>query len=187
MGRTRKRNKILIIILTIIILSFSVAFAYFSESLNINGTTNITPASDSWNIIFDDVVSLKTSGYASGTSNRDSTEKKITFSCEFLAANDSCKLSGSIVNEGTISALYKSSSLNVSTYDGEIQDNNYSDGIISVEFNPPSGWVSGSTVLKTNDKGKFSIKVSLNDVSSIQDSISYTITIKFYFEQSYDN
>lgn len=183
MIKRRFFNSVVIAILLVVVLSLSVAFSAFYQALEVTGVVNMTSQASNWSITFDDIVSLNTTGYATGSSTGGN--KKITFSCEFIAENDSCELTGNIENNGSINALYKSATLQVVKSGIVLQNNsnNYSDDIIEILLTTPVGWIENETLLRTNDIGAFKIKANLKDISSLDESTKYTITVSFNFEQ----
>lgn len=186
MEKNRYRKNVLILILLICVLSLSVAFAAFSQSLNINGTATTEASISNWNISFGNIRTLNTGGYATGNSSKDTTEKSITFTCEFVAANDNCELTANIVNKGTINALYTNANLTV-TKDAIATQNtstSYDDGIIVINLTPPTGWQENATILKADESGEFKITATLKDLTSLTESTKYTITTTFSFEQA---
>lgn len=176
-------KNIIITVLLLAVLSLSVAFSAFYQVLEITGVANMTSQATNWNISFNDIVSLNTSGYATGGSS--SSTQKITFSCEFIAANDSCELTGNIQNNGSINALYKSATLQVVKNNVVLQssNNSYEDDVVVITLTPPTGWVEDETLLRTDDIGTFKINAKLNDLSLLDVSTKYTITVNFNFEQ----
>lgn len=176
-------KNVIIMVLLLAVLSLSVAFSAFYQALEITGVANMTSQATNWNISFNDIVSLNTSGYATGGSS--SGTQKITFSCEFIAANDSCELTGNIQNNGSINALYKSATLQVVKNSVVLQNSaeSYEDDIIKISLTAPTGWVEDETLLRTNEIGTFKISSNLKDLSSLTESIKYTITVSFNFEQ----
>lgn len=185
MERNRHTKNIIIVVLLISVLSLSIAFSIFSQTLKIEGTANVTSNTTNWNIAFDEITTLNTTGYATGTSNRN-TEQDITFNCEFADSNDTCELSATIVNKGSINALYKGATLTVSSEEIGTQDvsETYNDGIIAVNLVIPTNWNEDVTILKNGESGKFSVQASLIDISVLDSSTKYTVTVKFNFEQS---
>lgn len=186
MEKNRRIKNIFIIVLLVCMCCLSIGYSLFSQFLNIEGVTEVTSQSTSFRIVFGDVETSSVTGYATGNSSLDSTERTITFSCEFISPGDSCEISANIYNKGIINTLYSSSTLTVlkDGTDMGASSKSYDDGIIWVQFTEPSNWTEGSTVLKANDSGSFNVKATLNSNSSLSSAVKYTVSVTFDFEQA---
>ncbi len=166
--------------------SLSIGYSLFSQRLNIEGTVDTKAQSTTFKILFDNVSTSSVVGYATGNSSLDSTNKNITFSCNFISNYDACEISFDIYNRGVINAKYTGYSIAV-TNNGtthSVSGNTYSDGIINLYLINNNDWVADSTVLHTNEYGNFKVRALLGDNSTLSEDEIYTVSINFNFEQA---
>lgn len=184
MEKQRMLKNIVIGVLLVAVISLSVSFAAFTQMLTINGTTTVKSAASNWNIKFSSVNAINTTGYAVGTptSNSTTSQEAITFTCDLMAPGDTCSLSGTIKNAGSIKAKYTGVTLKVS--DTVAANNSFEDSDVSINLIAPATWVANTTVLSTNDTGDFTLNVSAKDSATFTSAKTYTITATFNFDQA---
>lgn len=183
MEKKRSLNNIVIGVLLVCVLCLSVAFAGFSQTLNVTGTANITSASTNWNVKFTAVEALDTDGYATGSAGTiTGSSESITFSCEVKAPGDACTLNGTISNLGSIKALYSGVTLKVNN--AAEADNVFEDNDVTITLTPPATWTANTTTLATNDNGEFSVALEVGADATLASDKTYSITVSFDFDQA---
>jgi hypothetical protein len=183
MEKQRVLKNTVIGVLLVAVLFMSIAFAAFSQQLDVNGTVNVASAANNWNVKFTAFESSGATGYAtSEASTVSGTAETVTFTCNVNAPGDACEFTGTITNQGTIKASYTGAALSV---DSKAQSGlSYSDDNISVEVSEPSGWVANTTTLESSGSGSFTVKVSAPSDATFEAAKSYSITVTFNFEQA---
>lgn len=183
MEKKRTLNNIVIGVLLVCVLCLSIAFAGFSQVLNVTGTANITSASQNWNVKFTSVEALSTEGYATGSSSSiTGSSESITFGCDVKAPGDTCKLTGTISNLGSVKAKYKGVTLKVNNTTEE--DNVFTDSDVTITLTPPASWTANTTVLATNDEAEFDVELVVGANAALATAKSYSITVSFSFDQA---
>ena len=186
--RKRKFKNILIVVLLISIASLSIAYASFSQNLNVTGVTKVL-SSGNWDIAFEKILSTDTTGFATATASKTETEKTLTFRCEFVAIGDSCSISASIINKGTINALFTGFEYSImeNGVEEEIKpdidtDSHFEDETLVINFDKD---FSDNKVFVPGDTGKIDVSVTMQDDASIASTRDrYSIVLKYKFVQT---
>ena len=182
MHRKKKLRNIIILVLVILVFSLSVAYAGFYQVLTINGSVKLLNQG-TWDLAFENISSMNTTGYATGTRSRDETEKNIVFSCEFVAYGDSCSFTANLSNRGTIDAVLKSYEIVISENGAEVYrgtDTNFSDETITVDF---TNNLDVNSNLLAGNKKEVGISVVLKPDAYAATTDNYSIRIAYNFEQ----
>lgn len=183
MHQRKKMRNIIIIVLLILVFTMSIAYAGFSQLLTVNGTAKLINQG-TWDLAFENISTMNTTGYATGTRSRDETEKNIVFSCEFVAYGDSCSFTANLSNRGTIDAILKSYQITISENGAEVYsgDNlNFTDETITVDF---TNNLDVNSSLPAGNKEEVGISVSLNPDAQAAATDNYSIKISYNFEQA---
>ena len=104
MRRTKKGLYIIFIVL--FLLSVSVGYAFVSETLSINGTTEIYK--NTWDIHFENITLKNGSVSSTNPPIIDNTKLKINFSCDLNEPGDFYQFTIDVVNTGTLDAMIDS-------------------------------------------------------------------------------
>lgn len=206
MEKQKRINTLVICGLIAVVTVMSIGFAAMSQQLQITGTASVKSTSTSWNVYFSEVSSDKantgswaTSPSISTNSTLGNTSNTITFACELLVPGDSCTVTGTVANGGTIDALYTGYNLNVKTGTTANLDSStektvtLDDGVV-VTLTPPS-WTANTTVLipstdtaGTNEvkDGSWTIKMELPETVTTlpSEATTHTVTLDINFKQN---
>lgn len=177
-----RTNKKIIVGLLIFVIAMSVGYAVFGQQLNITGTGSLDY---DWDVHFD---SQFTEDGITGQTAPVITADTITFNAVFTEPGQNKEYTFSVLNEGTIDAFLKSTTLeagenNVAgiTFDYSVSDTN---GSIIPTTNAAVATVNTNTLAKTT--GVHTVKVKLSyesDVPVTGTAKSATFTLKLNYEQ----
>lgn len=103
MEKQRSTQMLVIAVLAVAVLTMSVGFAVFTQTLNINGNTTI--GSSSWNVKFVTDSYMETSGSVTVSSeDRTITGTSITYSVKLTKPGDFYEFTINVKNSGTFNA-----------------------------------------------------------------------------------
>lgn len=193
MEKQRRINTFVICGLMIVLGAMTVGFAALSQRLDINGTALVKSVSSSWNVHFSNVDTSNglagsgtwsTAPSISSDASNNGSSNKISFGCELVAPGDSCEVTATIKNGGSITAKYAGYSL---TIDGESKTGTSVtlDDHVVVTVTPAVDWVANTTELSQNGTGNFVIKMELPSTTEElpSEQSNHTISLSINFEQ----
>ncbi len=182
MHHKKKLRSIIIVILLILVGTLTIAYSGFTQVLTINGTAKVINQG-TWDLVFENISTMNTTGYATGTRSRDETEKNIVFSCEFVAYGDSCSFTANLSNRGTIDAVLKSYEIIITENGSEVYrgtNTNFVDETITVDF---TNSLDVNQTIASGVKKQVGISVTLNPDAYATATDNYSIRISYNFEQ----
>ena len=171
MTKTNKKNLIIGGLLAIVLI-MAVGYAAFATNLNINGSSAIT---SNWDVhIKDNGVNAKnpTQGAAS-TKARKVDALTGEFACTLqVPGTSSIEYDIEVENSGSFDAV-----LDTVTISGTTE-------AVSAVVTESSSLKQGDTITKNGGEDTLTIKVSLNDISSLPSVTTINITVKLDFSQA---
>ena len=171
MSKSNKKNLIIGGLLAIVLI-MAVGYAAFATNLNINGSSAIT---SNWDVhIKDNGVNAK-----NATSGAESTKAR---KVDALTGEFACTLQV----PGTSSIEYDIEVENLGSFDAVLDTVTISGTTeaVSAVVTESSSLKQGDTITKNGGTDTLTIKVSLNDISSLPDVTTIDITVKLDFSQA---
>ena len=181
----KKKKEKKIILLLAILLVITVGYALLSQTLNINGTTNIKKTT--WSIIWDNVVvnenSVKGDAVTTAAQITNTEKTLVEYSISLSEPGEFYEFTVDAKNEGTIDGMVNVVSNKVYESNGTTEKTLPEYLTYTVTYSDGKA-IAPKQLLKAASTEKYKVRVEFKDVSASQ-LPSQNETLKFKFEVEY--
>lgn len=162
-----KKNNIVITFLIAIVCIMAIAYAAFSTTLNITGTSNIN---STWDIKITDVTTKNIVGEATKAFEPVVSDTSATFKTNLVRPGDSMTYTVTVTNEGTVDAKVESIEMTKSPNP-------------AIVFS--TSGINENDLLKTGESQKYDVTIAYNsNVTTQPTELSGTLTVKLNYVQN---